>query len=72
MNEKLKGQLRHALGAGAGYAIGKGWLDASDAGQIIEFIVLAAPFLWSWFSKRAASTNPEPAPPNPGAPANPS
>lgn len=67
MNDKLQGQLRHLLGVAAAYAAGKGWLNASDATEIINFLLIAAPFAWSWLAKKTAPTIGAPAPPAPDA-----
>jgi len=58
MNDKLKGQLRHVLGAGAAYALGKGWLSESNATELINIGLIVIPFLWSWFAKKPGAPAP--------------
>jgi len=56
MNEDTKatlaGQIRVLLGAAAGFATGKGYVDADTATALVGVATALIPMAWSWWSHR--------------------
>lgn len=55
MNEKLLGQFRHGLTLLMGYVVGKGWIPSDLAGELVTWVIVGLPFVWSWLAKRSPS-----------------
>lgn len=51
--DKILGVVRAVLAAGAGYFVGKGYIDQGTADQIVGALVLIGTSIWSVKSKPA-------------------
>ncbi len=50
MSKKIQGIIRHILTAGAGWLIGKGYVDESTAMEIVGGILGIVGVAWSYFA----------------------
>lgn len=55
MDDNLKGTLRALVPALVAYAVGKGWIPASDAADVGAIILALGAVGWSVYDKRRAA-----------------
>lgn len=52
--DKILGVARAVLAAGAGYLVGKGYIDQGMADQLVGAVLLISTAIWSVVSKKTA------------------
>lgn len=52
--DKILGVARAILAAGAGYLVGKGYIDQGVADQLVGAVIVFGTAVWSVFSKKTA------------------
>ena len=53
MNPMMASLIRHALTLGAGYLVGKGYIDSSMANEVVGGVMSVGAVGWSFFEKRS-------------------